>query len=206
MANGQYKLIKDNGTTLDEKTVLAESGMCLGFDAGLDPVMISPSGEGSTVATASEVDAGTNDSKFVSPLALAGSKYSKFEVSATEPASPVEGMLWIDTSPLNYYDYISFEFRDLVPDVAQIYDLDIYANAAYTIVSAFLETDDGTISLVNIRKNGTAFGSDKTIDSTVDEFAVSGSVSVGDRITLTTQSTYTGSPSLIRGKLVILKT
>jgi hypothetical protein len=40
MAEGTYRLIKENaGATFDEKTVLAESGKVLGFDASLNPVM-----------------------------------------------------------------------------------------------------------------------------------------------------------------------
>lgn len=42
MAEGNYKLIKENSVgTFDEKTVLAVSGNVLGFDASLDPQMVT---------------------------------------------------------------------------------------------------------------------------------------------------------------------
>ena len=41
MANGDYKLIKDNGTTYDEKTVSAVDGKVLGFDSSKNPVVLS---------------------------------------------------------------------------------------------------------------------------------------------------------------------
>lgn len=44
MAEGDYKLIKVNSNgTLDEKTILAESGKILGFNETLDPVMVTVS-------------------------------------------------------------------------------------------------------------------------------------------------------------------
>lgn len=48
MAEGTYKLIKENSeSTYDEKEVQAESGKVLGFDSGLNPVMVDP-GAGAT--------------------------------------------------------------------------------------------------------------------------------------------------------------
>jgi len=50
MADGTYKLVKENsGGTFDEKSVLAENGKVLGFDSGLDPVMITPISSASTL-------------------------------------------------------------------------------------------------------------------------------------------------------------
>lgn len=50
MAEGTYKLIKENSEgTYDEKEVQAESGKALGFDSGLDPVMVDPGTSGDSV-------------------------------------------------------------------------------------------------------------------------------------------------------------
>lgn len=49
MANGDYILIKNNGTTLDEKVITAVSGKVLGFDSSLNPVMTDGGGTGAVV-------------------------------------------------------------------------------------------------------------------------------------------------------------
>lgn len=50
MAEGTYKLIKENSeSTYDEKEVQAESGKVLGFDSGLNPVMVDPGTSGDSV-------------------------------------------------------------------------------------------------------------------------------------------------------------
>lgn len=51
-----------------------------------------------TKATGTTVNTGTADDEFVTPKGLADSNYQKITVSATEPASPVEGDLWVDIS------------------------------------------------------------------------------------------------------------
>jgi hypothetical protein len=50
MTLGEYTLSKSNGTTFDEKVVLAESGKTLGFDASLNPIMIANPVTGTGVA------------------------------------------------------------------------------------------------------------------------------------------------------------
>lgn len=41
MVTGDYYFNKNNGSSIDEKKLLAESGKVLGFDSGLNPVMLT---------------------------------------------------------------------------------------------------------------------------------------------------------------------
>jgi hypothetical protein len=104
---------------------------------------------------------------------------------------------------------ISFEFRNITPGTAQTYDLDIKASFPYTIESAILETDNGTLTgvSVNIGSIPVTSLSSLTVDTAVDETASNGSKSVtpGDRITIVTSTGYTGSPTLLKGKIKIIK-
>jgi hypothetical protein len=47
------------------------------------------------VATVSEVNAGTEVEKYISPLALAGSAYRRTFIQTEEPIAPKDGDLWI---------------------------------------------------------------------------------------------------------------
>lgn len=105
---------------------------------------------------------------------------------------------------------ISFEFADITAGTAQTYTLDIKASFRYTIESACLETDNGTLTGVAIKINSTAVTSlsSLTVDTSVDETASTGAKTVvaDDRVYLVTSTGYTGTPTLIRGKLKILRT
>jgi hypothetical protein len=104
---------------------------------------------------------------------------------------------------------MSFEFRDIIAGTIQLYDLDIKAIYGYTIESAILETDNGTLTGVTININGTGVTSldSLTVDTVVDETFSTGlkTVSIGDRITIVTSTGYTGNPTLLRGKLKIIR-
>ena len=103
-----------------------------------------------------------------------------------------------------YFD-LSFEFRDVSAGTAMTYTLDIKASFDYTILSACLETDDGTLTGVHVDINSTAVtGLDNlTVDTGVDECSATSAnaVTTGDRIYLKTSAGYSGTPTLIRGKI-----
>ena len=104
---------------------------------------------------------------------------------------------------------ISFEFRDLTPGTAQSYVLDLKASFPYSILSASLEIDTGSLSGVAVAINGTAIPSLSGLTvgpSTIEPTAsADNSVMAGNRVTLTTSTTFSGSPGLIRGKINIRK-
>jgi len=114
------------------------------------------------------------------------------------------------TSGVSVYDDISFEFRDIIAGTIQVYDLDIRASFGYTIISTSLETDNGTLVGVNIKIGGVSVGSlsNMTVDTGVDETSASAPNTVvgGNRINITTSVNYSGYPTLLRGKLKILRT
>ena len=63
MSSGDYILLKNNGTTLDEKLVLAENGKVLGFDSSLNPVMLINGGSSSGIpytGAVSDIDFGAH--------------------------------------------------------------------------------------------------------------------------------------------------
>ena len=111
---------------------------------------------------------------------------------------------------LGWTDDIKFEFRSITAGTAQTYDLDIKASYGYTIESASLETDDGTLTGVSINIGGTPVTSlsSLTVDTAVDETASTGAKTVvaGDRVTIVTTTGYTGTPTLLKGKLTIKRT
>lgn len=98
---------------------------------------------------------------------------------------------------------ISFEFRDIEAGTAQEYILDIAASYEYTIVSAVLESD-GTLSGVAVEIEGVPVtGIDAVAVSTLATYTSTGNNSVTDnnQVTITTTTSYSGTPTLLRGKL-----
>ena len=106
-------------------------------------------------------------------------------------------------------DDISFEFRDIIYTISQTYDLDIKASYEYNIYSACLETDTGTLTGVTVKINNIGVTSliNLTADTSVDETLSTGlnSVNVGDRVTISTGPGYTGMPTVLRGKIKIVR-
>ena len=49
-------------------------------------------------ASYTEINTGTETSKFVSPVAIAASLYRKVYIQSGTPSTPVAGDLWIDTT------------------------------------------------------------------------------------------------------------
>jgi hypothetical protein len=107
-------------------------------------------------------------------------------------------------------DDLNFEFADIVYGIAQTYTLDIKASYGYTITSASLEVDNGTLTGIAVKINSTTVTSlsSVTADTAVDETLATGANTVvtGDRISITTSTGYTGAPTVLRGKIKITRT
>ncbi len=125
----------------------------------------------------------------------------QFEITSTGGNSGV---------PDNGLADIAFEFHDITPGIAQEYNLDVSAIQKYMILSIALETDSGTLSGVQVKKNGLAVTAltDIIVDSTLETTVATAanSVAEGDRIKLHTSPTFTGYPRALRGKLILQKT
>jgi hypothetical protein len=102
---------------------------------------------------------------------------------------------------------ISFDFRNITPGIAQTFDLDISASYIYLIFAAVLETDNGTLTGVSVKINGTPVTSlsSVSVDTSADQTLATAlnTVSINDRITISTSSGYTGSPTTLKGKIKI---
>lgn len=102
---------------------------------------------------------------------------------------------------------ISFDFRNITPGIAQSFDLDISASYIYTIFAAVLETDNGTLTGVSVKINNTAVTSLSavTVDTSADQTLATAfnAVAINDRITISTSTGYTGSPTTLKGKIKI---
>jgi len=156
-------------------------------------------------------DTGT-DFTLTNDTALA---YMAVLVSPIEIVTPVVGDfagLWRSSGVLigDWIEDIAFEFCDVVAGTAKDYILDISATFAYNILSCFLETDNGTLTGVAVKIGTTAVTSisSVTVDTTVDETTATGanSVAIGNRVKLSVSTGYSGTPTLIRGKLKIQRT
>ncbi len=113
------------------------------------------------------------------------------------------------------YDYIqtlkeseiAFEFSDVEAGTAKTYTLDIKADHDYNIISAVLETDDGTLTGVQVVIDATPVTNldNVTVDNSADETPATdnNSVTAGSRVYLVVSAGYTGVPTLIRGKIKI---
>ena len=123
---------------------------------------------------------------------------------------PITGIIFVTPSFVGLIDDISFEFRDITKGVAQTYILDLKALYGYTIESAILETDSGTMTGVSIKIGVTAVTSlsNVTVDTVADETASSGAktVAAGNQVTIATSAGFTGTPTVLRGKLKIKRT
>jgi hypothetical protein len=109
--------------------------------------------------------------------------------------------------PLSGIPYdLDFEFADIVAGTAKTYTLDIKAKKAYTIDSICLETDIGTLTGIAVKIGATNVTSlsSLTADTAVDETASTGAntVAIGDRVTISSSTGFTGTPTILRGKLI----
>lgn len=145
--------------------------------------------------------AGSKDSVFLkSGTGITVARYDNDTITIAAGAASVAGM----------GDDINFEFADIVYGISQTYTLDIKASYGYTITSASLEVDTGTLTGIAVKINSTAVTSLSSItaDTGVDETNATGTNTVvaGDRIYIITSTGYTGAPTVLRGKLKITRT
>lgn len=99
---------------------------------------------------------------------------------------------------------LPFEFC-VEAGVSSTHDIDIYCTNGYTIVQAILESD-GTLEGVKVKIDGTDItGLDDMDVSTVAVFTATAYnlAAQGERVTIVTSGTDTGSPTVIRGKIIM---
>ena len=108
-----------------------------------------------------------------------------------------------------YHDIV-FEFRDLITGIAQVWILDIKASFQYIIQSAVLQTDDGTLTGIDVKIDDVAITglAALTVETTISDNTATAlnAVAITNQITIHTTTGYTGTPTLIRGKLRIKRT
>ena len=104
---------------------------------------------------------------------------------------------------------ILFEFRDIEAGTPQEYILDISASFTYDVVSLVLQSD-ATLQGIYVDIDGIDItGLDSvTATTSIVETAATGSNSVmaGSKLTITTTSSFTGTPTLLRGKIKYRRT
>jgi hypothetical protein len=102
-------------------------------------------------------------------------------------------------------DYQAFEYRNIEAGTADTFVLDLMADEAFTINSIALRVDDGTLTGIAVKINGTSvtgLGSiTATTTATRTNATGANSVSVDDEITVEISTGYTGTPTKLIGKL-----
>lgn len=108
------------------------------------------------------------------------------------------------------YEDISFEFRDITPGAAQTYILDMSASFPYSIESVSYTVDTGTLTGVAVKIDSTAVTnmSSITIDTGINTTLSTGAkvVALTNAVSIVTTTGYSGAPTLLRGKLKIVRT
>ena len=148
---------------------------------------------------------GDGDAPFLAPI-----RHQRLDNSALDYSRAIElDILWKNRFKGLSLD-MPFEFRDVTGGVAAEYDIDIKATFGYTIESAIIETDNGTLTGVNVKIGSNVISglNNITVDTLVDETESTGDkiVVLGDRVKLFITTGYTGTPTLIRGKFKIILT
>ena len=104
---------------------------------------------------------------------------------------------------------ITFDYNDVVAGIARTFVLDPKASFDYTIISATLETNNGTLTGVNVKIGAVAVTSlsSVTVDTTATEIAATGNndVDEDDRVTISVTTGYTGAPTQLLGKITIMR-
>ena len=99
----------------------------------------------------------------------------------------------------------SFEYC-VEAGVAETFVIDVYATSVCNISKAILESD-GTIEACAVKINGVAVTGLEDMDvSTLNVFTATAlnTLAIGDRITIVTSVTTSGTPTVIRGKLTFV--
>jgi hypothetical protein len=111
---------------------------------------------------------------------------------------------WGSGSPVS--PDIRFEFC-IEPGQTYSFTLDIYVTSDYKITRAIMETDTGSLSGISIEVNGAGVagitGITVTSSRTIFDAIGNNQASESNRVTLEVGSSYTGTPSFIRGKIVL---
>lgn len=98
-----------------------------------------------------------------------------------------------------------FEYRDIQAGSAETYVLDILADTDYAIDSVVLKVDNGTLTGIDVKINGTAVSGLSSITATESATRINAtgnnSVSPGDTITFEKSTGYTGTPTKLIVKL-----
>jgi hypothetical protein len=121
----------------------------------------------------------------------------------------IQGPAGADGVDANTDDWIEWDYRDIVAGTAADYDLDLKALVPYTIDSAVMRVDTGTLTVaIKIGSTAVTGLSAVAVDTDIDETAATGAntVAAGDKVMLSVSSTYTGAPTMIRGKINITRT
>lgn len=99
---------------------------------------------------------------------------------------------------------IVFEFC-VEPGIAEEFVLDLFASTNYIITGAVLESD-GTMESLSVKIDGNPVtGLDDMNVSSTHEFTATANNVVAEesRVTLHTTTTYSGTPTILRGKLTL---
>lgn len=139
---------------------------------------------------------------------------SRLQGAAVAATAPANGQLlrYVGTEnrwePVTLVEDIAFEFRDIEAGVQQVYDLDVGASFWYQIQAAMLESD-GTLAGVRILLDTLEVGglSGLSVTPTRSQWNATGmnTAMTGSRVQIVTSTSYSGSPTLIRGKLKITR-
>ncbi len=126
----------------------------------------------------------------------------KVEIDVGDVISQME----LPTAKLQGYWDREFEFC-VTAGIAETFDIDLWAVYEYSIIEAILESD-GTLNGVSISIGSNPVGglSNMEVATLGKKVATSdNTVTEGNRVTLSTSASYSGSPFVIKGKLKILR-
>lgn len=101
-------------------------------------------------------------------------------------------------------EWQEFEFKDVIAGTAQTWTIDIKCSVPYTILGADLESDGTLNGVLVMIDNQTVTGlSGLTVSTSVssNEATAANVVALTQRVTLQSTIAYSGSPTLIRGKI-----
>jgi hypothetical protein len=191
-----------------ETPAVSTTQMVSGFRIGT----ASNAGSGSTAATGSNV---TETLAGASSASLSGADHLNFiqfasgilkKITWTNFYSTLKEMIGIDQDN-SYESEIPFDFNNINAGTIQSFDLDIKASNVYTILGAVLETDNGSLLNVSVNINSVPVtGLDSiTVSTVLSDTSASAlnTVSPGNRLTISTSVSYTGSPAVLKGKIRI---
>nr|WP_319570252.1 DUF1566 domain-containing protein [uncultured Draconibacterium sp.] len=112
-------------------------------------------------------------------------------------------------SPAVPNDWIEFEFGDFEAGTAKTYVLNLRALVDYTITSLLLQTDDGVLSGIALKIDGVSVTGieNASADNSITEVQATALyfVEKGSKVELYLSPGYSGSPTIIRGQVNIIR-